>query len=352
MKNHRMLLWGGLLLLLCQAGGPGCQRSDPPVQAQGSAAAAPRSVKVSVQEILPAPMKDVLLLPGETEAWEDVRVASDMEGVVAWIGPREGQTVKKGELIAKIDVSAKKAALDRAEASFRLSKDLYERRLSIYDRKIISKEELDRAATESALAEANLRQAQVEYERGFLKAPISGVVNHLYVDAGEFVGRGAPVMDIVNVNRIKINLNVPEMDVRFLKAGDRAQVGIDAFPGKRVSGTLDFVAYKADLATKTFRVRVLVENPGGQIRPGMIARVYLLRRVIPEALSAPLFAIVNKEGERLVFVEKGGVAQARVISIGVIEGDRAQITSGLEPNDRLIVAGHTEVEDGMRVQIQ
>jgi len=158
-------------------------------------------------------------------------------------------------------------------------------------------------------------------------------------------------MDLVNVDRIKINLNVPEMDVRFCRPGQEADVRVDAFPGKNLKGAVDFVAYKADPATKTFPVRVLVENPGHKIRPGMIARVSLTRRIIPDALVAPLFALVDKGGERLVFVEEDGVARARTVVPGVIKGDRIQIVEGLSPGDRLIVKGQTEVEEGTKVQV-
>ena len=93
-----------------------------------------------------------------------------------------------------------------------------------------------------------------------------------------------------------------------------------------------------------------MDNAGSDIRPGMIARVAFLRRIIPDALSAPLFALVDKGGERMLFVEKDGVVHARTVSIGIIEGDRVQITKGLEPGDRLIVTGQKDVEEGMKVQ--
>jgi membrane fusion protein (multidrug efflux system) len=112
------------------------------------------------------------------------------------------------------------------------------------------------------------------------------------------------------------------------------------------------VAYKADPATKTFHVKVIIDNPTHEIRPGMIARVAFLKRIIPDALAAPIFALVDKKGERLLFVEKDGVAHARTVSIGVIEGDRIQITKGLEPGDNLIVTGQKEVEEGMRVRVK
>jgi membrane fusion protein (multidrug efflux system) len=312
----------------------------------------PRAVKVSVVEVQPSPIRDVLILPGETEAFHDILVPADTGGRVEWIGPHEGDTVKKGQLLARIDVASLEAGLNRAEAAFKLADELYQRRRKLFDRKIINQEELDRSLTERTLAHANLRQARVEHERGFLKSPVSGIINHLFVDEGEFVERGKPVADMVNVDKIKINVNVPELDVRYLSPRQKTTVRIDAFPDRRLLGNVDYIAFKADPATKTFLVRVLIKNPDHDIRPGMIARVAFLRRVIKDALVAPLFSIVDKGGERLLFVEKDGVAHARTVSIGVIEGDRVQIKKGLHAGDHLIVTGQTEVEEGMKVRIR
>ncbi len=340
-----------LALLLTLISVSGCDRSEGKGETKNNPSRA-KPVKVSVITIKPTPVKDVLVLPGETEAWQDVRLASEIDGIVEWIDPKEGQAVREGQLIATIEVSALKAALDHAEASFNLADKLYQRRKLLSERKVIAREELDRSLNERTLALSNLRRAKVEYERGFLHSPINGLVNYLYVDIGEFVDRGEPVADLLNVDKIKINVNVPELDVRYLRVGQQAMVTVDAFPGRRLTGTIDFVPYKADPATKTFQVRVLIDNPRRKIRPGMIARVAFLRRIIPDALVIPLFALVDKGGERIVFVEKDGIAYARTVSIGVIEGDRIQITQGLEAGDQVIVSGQTEVEEGMQVQVQ
>jgi membrane fusion protein, multidrug efflux system len=340
-----------LLLLVVLALGGGCTRSESNAKTESNQNQS-KAVKVSVVRVEPAPMKDILVLPGETEAWQDVRVAADAAGRVEWIGPKEGQSVREGDLIAKIDVAALKAGLDRAEAALKLAEDLYQRRHKLFEKNIINQEELDKSETERTLARANFRQMQIEYERGFLKAPLTGMVNQLFLDEGEFVDKGKPFVDLVNVDRIKINVNVPELDVRYLKVGQKTMVRVDAFPDRELMGVVDFVAYKADPATKTFHVKVIVDNANHEVRPGMIARVAFLRRVIPDALAAPIFSIVDKGGERLLFVEKDGVVQARTIAIGAIEGDKVQITKGLHPGDRLIVTGQTEVEEGMKVQVQ
>jgi membrane fusion protein (multidrug efflux system) len=328
-----------------------CNNSESSTQA-GKTQTHIRTVHVSVVPVAPTIIRDILVLPGESEAWQDVQVAADTAGRIEWIGFKEGDPIQAGQLMAKIDVSALKASRDRAQANLELCDELCKRRLKLYERKIIPKEELDRSLTEKAVAQSNLQQAEVEYERGFPRAPISGLVNYLYVDEGEFIDRGKPLADLVNIDKIKINVNIPEMDVRYLKVGQPVSVRFDAFPQQELSGVIDFIAFKADPATKTFPVRVLVDNPDHHIRPGMIARGVFLRRVIADALVAPLFALIDRAGERMAYIEKDGVVQARSVGIGVIEGDRVQITRGLNVGDHLIVSGQTEVEEGMRVEVK
>ena len=329
----------------------GCKDQESLADVANNAGQAP-VIPVTVTRIEPVSMQDVVFLPGETEAYEDVQVAANTSGRVEWIGPREGQAVKKGDLLAKIDVSALKASLEHAQAAFELADDLYQRRRRLFENKIIAREELDQSETQLKLAAADLEQIKVRYNHGFPKSPITGIVNHLYLEVGEYAEAGKPIANIVNIDRIKINVQVPELDVRYVKKGQLTPLKIDAFAERSLKGIVDFVAFKADPATKTFLVRSLVENPAHEIRPGMIGRVAFVRRTIADALAAPLFSILDKGGERIVFIEKDGVALSRNISIGVIEGDRVQITSGLEPGDHLIVRGHTEVEDGMRVIVK
>lgn len=326
----------------------GCKDQEGIANTEGSSSEPP-AISVSVVEVKPVAMRDVVFLPGETEAYEDVKVAANTSGRIEWIGPREGQAVKKGDLLAKIEVSALKASLEHARAAYKLANDLCERRRRLYDNKIIAREELDQSETQLKLAAADLEQVKVRYNHGFPKSPITGVINHLYVDVGEYADLGKPIADIVNIDRIKINVQVPELDVRYVNKGQTTPIKIDAFADRTLLGTVEFVAFKADPATKTFLVRSVIDNPDHNIRPGMIGRVAFVRRNIPDAVAAPLFAIVDKGGERIVFVEKDGVAESRVVSIGVIEADRVQITSGLNIGDHLIVRGQTEVEDGMKV---
>ncbi|UZP66028.1 efflux RND transporter periplasmic adaptor subunit [Desulfovibrio mangrovi] len=309
-------------------------------------------VNVKVETVVPVRMQDMLILPGETEALDDIKLAAERAGVVEWVGVTEGQMVKEGQQVVRINLSALQAALDRARANLKLAEEQLRRRRDLYARKVLSREELEQAENEQTVAQANLREAEVNLNYGITSSPVSGVVNKVYVDPGEYVGEGATVADIVNVSTLRVNFNVPEADVRFLAEGQKAEVRVDTYPGKAWIGTIDFVAWKADTATRTFQVRLVVDNREGKIRPGMIARASFVRRALADAVTAPLFCVQDKGGERIVFVEKDGVAQARTVELGVIEDDRVQVLKGLVPGDRLIIVGHTEVEDGTKVNVR
>ncbi|MGE4440554.1 MAG: efflux RND transporter periplasmic adaptor subunit [Desulfomicrobium sp.] len=309
-------------------------------------------VNVKVEEVASVAMRDVLRLPGQTQALHDVRLAAQRSGVVEWAGVTEGDVVRAGQPIARIDLAALGAALDRARANLSLAEDQARRRRDLHARGVLAKEELDQARNELTSARTRLREAEVDYDHGTVISTLDGVVNALHVDPGEFVGEGDPVADIVDAATMRVNFDVPEGDVRFLAQGQVVTVHVDAYPERRWTGKVDFVAWKADPATRTFQVRVVVDNADGHIRPGMIARGAFLRRLIEGAVTAPLFTVQDKGGERIVFVEQDGAASARTVTLGVIEGDRVQVLEGLEPGDRLIVAGHTEVEDGTRVNVR
>lgn len=329
----------------------GCQDKESMAIAEDESSEEP-AIPVSILIVKPVAMRDVIFLPGETEAYEDVKVAANTAGRVEWVGPREGQKVNKGDLLIKIDVSALKASMEHARAAYKLADDLYQRRKRLFENKIIAREELDQSETQRKLALTDLEQIRVRYNHGFPKSPITGIINYCHLSVGEYADVGKPIVDIVNIDKIKINVRVPELDVRFVKKGQQTPVKIDAFPDRTIVGTVDFVSFKADPATKTFLVRSIIENVDHDIRPGMIGRVAFVRRVVTAAVAAPLFSLVDKGGERIVFIEKDGLAESRTISIGVIEGDRVQITSGLDAGDHLIVKGHTEVEDGMKVIVK
>lgn len=348
-----------LALLILASALPGCSSESGAANSDSEGAAQEageqqesRAVRVRLEEVMPAPLQDILVLPAETEAEDDVALSSERAGRVEWVGVTEGDEVTQGQVLVKIDLNSLAAALDRAQANYDLAMTRAERRRQLHKNRVLSKEELDHAETELLKAASDLRTAKVNYEQGIVRAPISGTVERVQVDEGEYVKAGDVVVDIVNSRTLHLEVNVPEMDVRFIQPGDKARVTVDAWPDAHWTGVVDFVSRRADASTKTFRVRVVVDNSDGRIRPGMIARARFVRREIEDAVTAPLFAVLDKGGERLVFVAEEGKAVARTVELGVIDGERVQVLMGLAPGDQLIVEGQSLVEEGTEVLAQ
>ena len=345
MPKHILITLTALLSLLALAG---CGDTE----SKANEPAPEKAVKVTVAPIVPSSMKDMLVLPGETQPDEDVCVSSESSGTVIWLGVEEGDRVEKGAIIARLDAASSDARLNQVKASKKLAAEQLRRRRELLQKGVLAQEEFDQMEAELERTEASLKEMEVNVRYGIVRAPVSGIINERYVDRGERLNSGEKVVDIVDPSLIRTIVNVPEMDIPFIKKGQDVVVTVDALPGRTWKGVVEFVSFKADRASKTFKVRVITDNADGTIRAGMLARVSLLRRSLEGIIASPLYALINQGGERLVYVEKDGVACARTVTIGVVAGENVQILNGLEEGDNLIVAGHNMVEDGTKVVTQ
>ena len=140
--------------------------------------------------VKPATVRDVAILPGQTEAYWDVKLASEQDGLVQWIGPKEGEKVTKGTLVAKVDDKANKARLDRAKATFEYAQSQVKRRLYLHKAKVLPKEELDDMLTRQQVAKGNLDEAQVMYDQGFVKTPVDGGDQRSFGGPGRVCAQG------------------------------------------------------------------------------------------------------------------------------------------------------------------
>jgi len=188
-------------------------------------------------------------------------------------------------------------------------------------------------------------------EAEILNEGTGAVMKQVSNEAGEFVSIGAPLVRVVQVDRIKVLVGIPERDVPHFKPGDDVSVGFDALPDRACSGRIFRIATTAEPATRTFITEIEVENSDRAIKPGMIARVALVRASFPEAITVPMFAVLSRSDGRFVFVERGGLAESRPVEVGFFQDGEVLITRGLDAGDRLIVVGHRTLRDGEPVRV-
>jgi membrane fusion protein (multidrug efflux system) len=283
--------------------------------------------------------------------WEDILVSAETGGKIDSIAVKEGDKVEAGHELVRVDTRLLNAHFDQARAQEKLASQELHRIKALADKGAASNQASDKVAADQEMASANLRVVEIQLQKSVISAPIKGVVDKLFKDKDEFVDTGMPLVRLVQTDKVKVSVGVPERDVVNFAEGAPAIVTLDALEDKEFNGIINKIATTADPSTLTFLTEVAVDNPDGLLKPGMVARVRLVKRVCPDSVTVPIFSVMTVENQRFVMVEDSGVAKARPIEIGIVQDDVVQAVSGLKPGDRLIVSGQRELIDGDPVQV-
>lgn len=308
--------------------------------------------KVQICKVMYQPLKDILVLPGTVEAYEDIDLSAKMGGNVEWLGAEEGDRVKKGDILLKLDISEEKAALDNAQAVYELAETKLKRIKELYQQKIVSVDNLDDAENAVKTAKAQLDAAKIRVENGVLVSPLSGVLDSRDIDLGERIDSGRTVMKIVDIDKVYVVLDIPEKDVLFFKKGTDVSVAFGDGTTHEFTGKIDYISLTAENQTRTYKMKLVVNNPEQKLRPGMIVRANLVRRDIEKAIAVPFFAITDHEKGKSVYIVENGKAVERLIEYGIYQGGLVEIKSGLKEGDSLIMVGQRNIANGEEVEIE
>jgi membrane fusion protein (multidrug efflux system) len=311
----------------------------------------PVNVSVMTVETLPE-LPDTIRLPAVVEANRVVSVAAEVAGRVEEIAREEGATVKAGELLVRLNTDLLQAEYDRAAAQTNYDQLEYDRKKSLVEGGAAPGRELDEAISKLAIGKAMTAEAKARLDRAAIHAPISGTLNKVPVELGEYVREGTPVAEIVDLAAAKVVVEAPEQDAVYFEPGGRETVLLkNGETDGEIEGEITYVSDVADPLTRTARLEITVDNKDGRLRSGQIVDVVLTRKVLKDVIMVPLMAVIPTEEGKMVFVVNSGEAKPRDVTLGVMRGLSVQITSGLEPGDRLIVAGHRFVGPGQAVNV-
>lgn len=306
---------------------------------------------VIVSEVRPSHMVDKLTLLATVEPWTSVLLSAEAPGRLVFVAKEEGQTVGEGERLFGIDTANLEAQLASAKATADYTVQTFERMRQLVETNAASRDQLDKARAERDAALAAVQTARVQLEQADVISPIAGTLDEKIADVGEYMATGSPLGEVVDTSRVKVVASVPEKDIGYVSEGDRLRVVFDALGFAERTGQVIYVGQVAESRTLTFPVHLEVDNAEGRIRPGMIARVELVREDDSAAIAVPMFALMRRTGGYYVYVADDGVARRRDVTFDIIQGDRVRITEGLAPGDRLIVRGQRDLIEGERIQM-
>ncbi|NLF32403.1 MAG: efflux RND transporter periplasmic adaptor subunit [Planctomycetes bacterium] len=330
-------------------------------------------VNVAVLELQPiARLEDRLTLKGVVAPWATVSLSAETSGRVERITVLEGDGVEPGRPLVYLDNDLLQATYDQALAQAELDAREVKRLESALAGGAATEMELDQAQSAAAVSKAAMQRALAELNRAVIRAPDAvynapdhvgtiGRVNDVPVELGQYVQAGRPVVEIVDTSTVRVFVDVPELDIRYIQTGQDVDVRVEALDDRQVAGTIHFISAVADPATRTFRAEVKVPNGDGDIRPGMFVQVRLLRRVLDDVLMIPLDAVIPLETDYEVYVSDGQRAHRRIVSLrgALIQGQYVEArpptdpgAEGLRPGDDLIVEGQRLLGDGQRIRVR
>ena len=254
--------------------------------ARVSSAQAPPAAPVMVEKVAEKTVQKPVVLVGAAEPVKSSIVASEIAGLVESYPVQEGDYVKAGDVLAKfntrqteISLSEAKASRNEAGARYKLSRQDLERFSRLREKGVASVQQYQDAEAEKEAWAARISQSKAQVEgyqydldKSTIRAPFSGYVTAEHTEVGEWVERGGPVVEMIDIGTMEIKFDMPERYINGIKKGDEVSVKFDALPGAAFNGVIVAVVPQADSQTRTFTVRVNIDNKEGALKSGMVGR--------------------------------------------------------------------------------
>lgn len=345
---------GALLVAAVALGAVGCGDREQPGGA-GAGGGMRRLARVPVVEVAPVEVGTIarrVTVSGVVEPIRTVGINTQISGAILSVDALEGDYVRAGTVLARLDDREIRAQLASAEASYELARANFERSSRLWERQVITAAEYDRDRTALAAAEAQLEQLRTRLDYTTIRAPINGVVTEKRAEAGDIVGVQSRLFTLADVDTMVVRVQVSELDVVQLDPGDAVAVMLDAYPDRPFTGRIRRIFPAADPSTRLVPVEVALRQDGEQLaRAGFLARVELALNARTGALLVPASAVVGDASSSSVFVVQDGTALRRAVRTGLNSEGRVEILSGLNEGDPVVVAGNNGLRDGAEVRV-
>lgn len=330
----------GMLLIALVIGLTSCGKSN-----KAETAVVTDTQNVRIQTVAEREVEQTYELTATVQPEVKNSIAPSTPGRIRDILVEVGQHVSKGQKLVQMDV----ANLSNLETQIENVKRIYKRTQELFNVGGASQQDLDNAKLQLDVAQTNLKNMT---ENTFLLSPISGIVTARNYDNGDMYSGQLPVLAVMNINPVKLLVNVSESYYSQVKIGMLIDVKFDVFEGQSFKGKVNLIYPTIDDRTRTFAVEIKLNNNNNKIRPGMFARVTLefgkaKRVVVPDQ------SVIKQSGSgaRFVYVYKNGKVEYKQVEIGRRIDAQYEITSGLTVGEQIVIAGQSKLVDGASVNV-
>lgn len=309
------------------------------------------SYPVTVAKVEKRKVGSNLELVGTIEANNDVQIVSEAQGRVVKVDAKVGDYKPAGSVLIEIDSELQLASMQSAEVNYEKSKKDYERFQTLYKTNSVTDSQLEAAKLAYQNSQTQFVTAKRQYENTKVTTPISGVVTSRLVDIGSYVKINNPVADVVDISKLKFEVNVAESDVFRMKVGDKVEITTQVYPGIIFEGRIATISDKGDEA-HTYPVEVdLYNSKQHPLKAGMFGTVNFISSTKGESLMIPREALIGSVKNPKVFVVDNNTVKLTDVVIGRTYDNYLEVLSGLKEGQTIVVNGQNNLEENSRVKI-
>ncbi len=336
----------------------GCSKSDSPVKTSRPGGTPGRgfadqsaAIPVEIAIVRRDTISNYLLANTTLEPERSVDVVAKVSGVVVELRAEEGDAVKAGQLLARLDDSELAVNVKQAKARLDNAKTAFERAKEMFQKNLTSREAYEQAKLELETAQAQYESAQLQWQYSRIRAPIDGVVTVRNIDLGDMVNMNTVVFSLADFNPLLARVHVPEKDIAQVHVGQPAKITVESAPGRTFVGRVQMISPVVDPTTGTVKVTIEIRKREGILRPGMFASVYLVTETHPNALVIPKKALVLESERDMVFAFKNGRAHEVPLKLGFSDAQNVEVLAGLAEGDTVITVGQEGLREGTPVRV-
>jgi membrane fusion protein (multidrug efflux system) len=310
-----------------------------------------RGIPVEVARVVSRDLSVDISAVGTLQPNEAIVVQPEVAGRIARFGFEEGAKVGKGDVLVELDPDILKAEFARAQSDLRLAIANYERTNTLARQGSATLRARDEARAALDAARANRELADARLKRATIRAPFPGIVGLRRLSVGEYVSVGTRIVELADIDPIKVDFRVPEVNLISIRRDQLIVLTVDARPGESFDGRLYAIDPIVDENGRAIRLRATVANPEHKLSPGLFARVRIIVEIRRGALLVPESAVFSDKDKKFVYRVVDGRAVLTEVHVGMRRPGEVEILTGLDASAQVVTAGQQQVRDGSALQI-
>jgi len=297
-----------------------------------------------------AEFRDEVEAVGTTRANEQLLVTTKYADVVQKISFKDGQKVKKGDILIQLDKQEEIAKVQELEANLAEAEVQLHRLQDLLAKRATSKSQVDQQEAKSKAIDAQLMSARIKLNDTTIKAAFDGILGFRQISVGAFVVPGDVITSLDDLSLVKVDFTIPERFLTTISTGQNINATSTAYLKKVFQGKITSIAPRIDPITRTIRVRAEIANDEYQLRPGMLLKVRIVRQ-IDSVLQIPESAVIPIEDDHFVYVVEDNKAVRRAIEVGRRQPGIVEVISGLKQSEQVVIEGTLKLRDGSSVKV-